>query len=83
MRLLGTPFLKGCTPTPTFCYDGFVLGFSFACSLRPHAKLNPRTPLACDCLEAAFGRILNWTTPRCKNPKGACSAAISLPWYET
>ena len=22
-----------------------VLGFSFACGLRPHAKLNPRTPL--------------------------------------
>ena len=33
-------------PTPTFCYDRSVLRFSFACGLRPHAKLNPRTPLA-------------------------------------
>ena len=33
-------------PTQTFCYDRSVLRFSFACGLRPHAKLNPRTPLA-------------------------------------
>ena len=33
-------------PTPTFCYDRSVLRFSFACGLRPHAKLNPRTSLA-------------------------------------
>ena len=33
-------------PTPTFCYDRSVLRFSFACGLRPHAKLNPRTLLA-------------------------------------
>ena len=32
------------SPTPTFCYDRSVLRFSFACGLRPHAKLNPRTP---------------------------------------
>ena len=39
-------FSPGRSPTPSFCYDRSVLGFSFACGLRPHAKLNPRTPLA-------------------------------------
>ena len=29
-----------------FKYERSVLGFSFACGLRPHAKLNPKTPLA-------------------------------------
>ena len=52
-------------------YDRSVLRFSFACGLRPHAKLNPRTPLACACLEAAFGRILNWTTLRHRSAKNA------------
>ena len=33
------------SPTPTFCYDRSVLRFRFACGLRLHAKLNPRTPL--------------------------------------
>ena len=36
-----------CLRTPAFSYDRSVLGISFACGLRPHAKLNPRTPLAC------------------------------------
>ena len=40
-------------------YDRSVLRFSFACGLRPHAKLNPRTPLACACLEAAFGAAIS------------------------
>ena len=80
-------------PTPAFCYDRSVLRFSFACGLRPHAKLNPRTPLACACLEdpkrdnprhrpskeAAFGRILNWTTPRHRSSRDVPFGRI-LKW---
>ena len=45
--LQGTNPKWDCPPTPAFWYDRSVLGFSFACGLRPHAKPNPKTPLAC------------------------------------
>lgn len=38
---------SACSRAPVSRYEGFVPGFSFACGLRPHAKLSRRIPLAC------------------------------------